>query len=452
MTTRSEDVLLQGLTDSEALNAVVESAFDLEAIPTMEIRKIVKWAIEYYADSDFAMPPSREALEQTWGEDIRRLGIDLLPDDEDSDTIQWALKDLNSRYANAQFQMFQRSATARVAEADPTQKVSEIVSAASELMNLSNSIQAGSQRASGALGIKQAIAKQRVRSAQDSLVQGLTLGLEDLDDNLLGIREGELCIAMGAQASGKSLLSVMAALDNWNRGKNVCLITLENSLEMTWDRLLVAGVNRFFADKLRDAGVEPLEMRDWMTGTAEKVHKEAALEFLDMMEARDTIHVSMPARGSRTPEAIVNAARMVDADVLIIDQLTFLEYSGRGNKPKHEQMGDMLHDLKSLISANARPIPCLLLHQLNREGIKNAEKTGTISAYNAADSAEVERTADVLLAIYQSRVEATVDQARMLCLKYRRGFPKDYLCEWDKGHLMARTLREIEEMDDASSP
>src|SRR5690606_39693346 len=53
-----------------------------------------------------------------------------------------------------------------------------------------------------------------------------------------------ICITIAPQAMGKSILSVLAAIDNWLRGKRVVLFTLENSVEMTWDRVLVGMINR----------------------------------------------------------------------------------------------------------------------------------------------------------------------------------------------------------------
>lgn len=450
MTTRSEDVLYQHLTDEEALTLIVESQMDYNIIPTEGMRKVVKWAVEYFSETGFAIAPSREALMDTWGHELDSMDIELLPDDEDSDSIYWAIRDLKANYASGQFQRLQHRVTIDVAEADNTKKVSEITSAATQMMSLAMSVQDQHEQVSGALGLKQAMARRRVRAAQGESVQGMTLGMGMVDDHIMGIRPGELCIAMGAQGSGKSILAALSLLSNWERGKKAVLFTLENSVQMTYDRIMVAGVNKFYGEEMKAEGHRLMSYDEWERGLTRPIHLKYAMKFMDRMsESNNQIEVIMPDPESRTPEALVNSARMLDAEALIIDQLTFMQYSGPMNKPKHEQLGQVLHTLKSLISTGAKPIPCLLLHQMNREGIKAAEKSGKINAYAAADSAEVERTADMLYAIYQTQVQSEANRMSLLNPKLRRGVPRDYLCEWNKGKMMGSALLELDDEGDS---
>lgn len=442
-------MLYQHLTDADALTLIVESQMDYNIIPTEGMRKIVKWAVEYFSETSFAIAPSREALMDTWGDDLRSMDIELLPDDEDSDSIHWAIRDLKASYASSQFQRLQHKVTINVAEADNTKKVAEITSAATQMMGLAMSVQEQHEQVSGSLGLRQAMSRRKIRAAQGTSIQGMTLGLDKVDEHIMGIRGGELCIAMGAQGSGKSILAALSLLSNWERGKKAVLFTLENSVQMTYDRIMVAGVNKYYGEEMKAEGHGLMMYEEWERGITRPAHLEYAMKFMDRMDQSDNqIEVIMPDTNSRTPEALVNAARMMDADATIIDQLTFMQYSGPANKPKHEQLGQVLHTLKSLISTGAKPIPCLLLHQMNREGIKAAEKSGKINAYAAADSAEVERTADMLYAIYQTKVQSEANRMSLLNPKLRRGVPKDYLCEWNKGKMMGSAITELDEEED----
>src|SRR5690606_21598873 len=125
-----------------------------------------------------------------------------------------------------------------------------------------------------------------------------------------------ICITIAPQAMGKSILSVLAAINNWLRGKRVVLFPLENSVEMTWDRVLVGMINRLYG--------EELDGTTWLKAEASIHHLQKAKEIREMMEERDTFHVIMPDRHSRSPEALISKAMMLEADCVIIDQLTFM--------------------------------------------------------------------------------------------------------------------------------
>ena len=85
---------------------------------------------------------------------------------------------------------------------------------------------------------------------------------------------------------------------------------------------------------------------------------------------------------------------------IIIDQLTFVEISkGSERKVRHEQVRDMLHDAKAAITSGT-PISLEIMHQINREGVKAAEKTGHLQMYHLAEAAEVERTADHVIGLW----------------------------------------------------
>ena len=76
--------------------------------------------------------------------------------------------------------------------------------------------------------------------------------------------------------------------------------------------------------------------------------------------------------------------RCAGPTVLIIDQLTFIEPPDERAAP-HIQIRDITHDLKTLISTGRDKMPCLLAHQINREGVKAADKVGYLEMYHLAE-------------------------------------------------------------------
>jgi hypothetical protein len=62
-----------------------------------------------------------------------------------------------------------------------------------------------------------------------------------------------------------------------------------------------------------------------------------------------------------------------------------------------------------------------MLHQINRDGKKEAAKTGRYTMEHMAESSEVERSADFVFTVYQSEEDRVLQQAILDTLKFRRG-------------------------------
>lgn len=65
-------------------------------------------------------------------------------------------------------------------------------------------------------------------------------------------------------------------------------------------------------------------------------------------------------------------------------------------------------------------MPAVVAHQINREGVKSAEKVGHLEMYHLAESSEVERTADFVLALWQSEGLKAAGRAYLQMLAARR--------------------------------
>ena len=198
-----------------------------------------------------------------------------------------------------------------------------------------------------------------------------------------------------------------AALRHWLAGGTPTLFTLENGVDMTFDRIVCMW-----------AGVDP---RNWERGLCTESELARINRIREAILGSDRpFHIIQPERGKRTVEHLIRRGRTL-GDAIFIDQLTFIEPSiGSERKQRWQQVGDSLHELKALISTGVR-IPCLLAHQINREGVKAAEKTGHLEMYHLAESAEVERTADAVYGLWQTAAMRDVGTAWLQTLARRRG-------------------------------
>jgi replicative DNA helicase len=196
-----------------------------------------------------------------------------------------------------------------------------------------------------------------------------------------------LCIIGAGPKTGKSFWLLWAAYCHWRAGGVPVLFTLENSVEMTLTRLACMAC--------------AIDSRRWDRGQCTPEEIQRVTEWVAYLLAHERpFHILQPEPGKRTVESMVRRARTL-GDSIFIDQLTFVEVSkGSERKARHEQIRDMLHELKALISSGKR-MPAILAHQINREGVKAAEKTGFVEMYHMAESSEVERTADWVFGLYQ---------------------------------------------------
>lgn len=87
-------------------------------------------------------------------------------------------------------------------------------------------------------------------------------------------------------------------------------------------------------------------------------------------------------------------------------------------------------------------MPCILAHQINREGVKAAEKTGKFEMYMLAEGAEVERASDWVFSLYQSNMQREVFQATFQILASRREDVKAWEMDWRTPQGIINAMRE----------
>jgi len=433
MSNHAEDTLYSSLTDVDALEVIAHEQLDLEIIPkgSADMRQVVAWAVDYFFESGQLKAPSRAALLATWAEVIDGAGVELLPEDEETDNIEWALADLKQRHVHSTFQLMMREAGQAVHEAAPDEKVQALAEQVVLMQDLSLRVQSRTDQREGVLGLQESLMRYEARARDGHQTLGLTFGLPIVDQHLYGVHPGELCVLAAPPACGKSYWQCWSALNEWRRGRRTVLFTLENSVEMTFDRLACLG-----------SGVDA---RAYQRGLCAPPEKERVQAWVDQHgeEMRGVVEVIMPPEGSRTVQAMVRQAQSLGAVSLLVDQLTFVEHPDPARKPRHEVLRDIMHDLKTSISTGRHKMSCLLTHQINREGQKAAEKADRLEMYMLAEASEVERTADIVLGLYQSSEMRVAQQALLQVLKARREDTNAWDLVWRPAQGMVQALGEV---------
>lgn len=431
MSSRAEDVVYLSLTDTDSLEALATIGLPEEAIPTEAMRPVVAWAIEQFFASGRTVAPSRDAMLQTWGEVIDDARVELLPEDEDADTVQWAIAELKSHYVHAQFEQWMRQAGSDMASVHSADRVKTLVEITDELFGLTLSVQPKHMQAEVSEGAAASIAAYEARARDGHQHRGMIFGLDAVDQHTYGIHPGEVCVLAAPTKTGKSWLINKAAIDNWEAGKRVVLFTLENSVEMTIDRIVCLH--------------ERINYRRYQRGECLPEELDSAKAFLERLSANDSgghLEIIMPEPGQRTMASMVRQAQLLGAEVILIDQLTFVEHANPGRKARNELIRDMMHDLKTLVSTGAEPISAMIAHQINRDGIKGARKSGYLQMDDMAEGSEVERTADWVFGLYQSSEQRKVGQALLQVLATRREDLNQWEILWEPARGLVAVLQE----------
>ena len=141
--------------------------------------------------------------------------------------------------------------------------------------------------------------------------------------------------------------------------------------------------------------------------------------------------IDQPSMKERTPSDLVQNAKMNGCNFIIVDQLQFVTKNPK-IQSLYEQTADCIYTIKNLIASPADNVktPMLLLHQMTREGVKNA-KDGIGTAQDIAHSSVVEQLADVIWALGNTEEESKISIMKLVTLKTRRYGNMGYKLRWE---------------------
>lgn len=431
---RAEDVLYLSLTDIDRLETLALIGLAEEAIPAESMRPVVKWAIDEFYRSGRKTAPSREAMLETWGTVIDDARIELLPEDEDADTTEWAIEQLKSQYVWTEFQDFTRNAVKLMASASELERVPLLGVITDQLNEMNMSLQNRQRQLNAAEGFSEALSKYEARTDDNHVRRGMFFGMPMVDDHTNGIHPGEIAMLAAGPKTGKSWFLNWVALREWERGRRVVLYTLENSVEMVYDRMACMHTG--------------VSYRAWQRGqcTPEEIDRmKAFTEEAINPDHKGQLHVIMPDEGDRTMQSMVRRAHTLGAQSLLIDQLSFVEIPESASKQRLQRdqvIALLMRQLKTAISMTGEPLPVLMAHQVNREGVKLAKKLGYLQMEHMAEGSEVERTADWVLGLYQSTVQRQAGEAMLQVMASRREDVNQWDMTWEPSMGLVSPIRE----------
>lgn len=435
----SEGVLYSHLTNTDSLDIIAREGFNsddaLEVIPTELGRRIVKWCLSIYFESGRLVAPSKQAILDTFGEQMEKVNIEVV-DDVETDSVQFAIADLRSHYLYGQVSEFNTRFVTDLYNADAPDRVGVSLKYTSELHKITRAAVSRRNEMTGLEGVDDAILRFKQRAADGQTTMGLTLGLKELDEHLFGVHPGEICTIAAGPGVGKSWTAGFITNTECANSRRCLLVTLENDNEMTFDRLVCMA-----------AGV-PYEA--WQRGIAndgDMARVDAFRKFMSESERQPII--TQLSADEATPINIIRRAQLEDADSVIIDQASHLhpEKFSRAVK-RNEQLREIMRDLHTMIRDEYK-IPVVLMNQINRDGMTASRKTGRYEMEHLAEGGSVEQASAIVLTIFQSELMRREQMALLQQLKGRRTDRKHFLTNWRPEVGDIRIKREVQ-LEDAA--
>ena len=247
-------------------------------------------------------------------------------------------------------------------------------------------------------------------AASGSKIPGLSTGLPDLDNMILGLNKSELILIAARPGMGKTSIALNIALNvAMTQRKKVAVFSLEMSREQLATRLL-SRASLVPSTNLLTGQLSDQQWRD----VAAAANTLSASEIL--IDDNPTLTVSdMNAQ-----------CRMVkDLDLVVIDYLQLMQSAGSGHSWSNESRTQAVSDISRMLKIMAKQlnVPVICLSQLSRANESRTDKRPMLS--DLRESGAIEQDADVVIGLYRdgyyNRECENPNLAEAIVLKNRKG-------------------------------
>ena len=247
-------------------------------------------------------------------------------------------------------------------------------------------------------------------SANGNRIPGITTGLVDIDNCLLGMQPGDFILIASRPGMGKTSIALnMAVAAAKETRKTVAIFSLEMSRQQLAMRLL-SGESHIDNYRLSQGRLNP---DDW-----NKLY--AAAEGLERLDIR------IDDNPMRTVMEMSSECRRIDdLGLIVVDYLQLMQSSGSNTHWAGESRQQAVSDISRMMKVTAKElgVPLVCLSQLSRANESRQNKRPMLS--DLRESGSIEQDADAVIGLYR---EGYYDQncddpnsAEAIVLKNRRG-------------------------------
>ena len=418
-----ENEAISGAVDVDKLRVMHDRGIRAEHFNDPVNASAMQWAMDYFIDSGFRHAPTKQSLLSEFP------SLELK---EPEESLVWICAEIKKRY------MARGTENAIVEVSDIVHDNPEraVALLQERMWRISNNTddRTSTSNIKSNVEARKVRMQEREEASRNNEIVGATTGFYEIDKHTGGLLDGELAAVAGFAKAGKTWIGLNVAVSAARAGKKAMFVTLELSIEEVEDRL--------------DAMLSGVSYARLQSGALSKSEKADLDDYYNNIHEFGDILVEQPPVGKRTVPHVVRRARESGADVLIIDQMSFMENTKGEPIIELQEYRNIVSDLKREIARrDERRIPCFLLAQMNRASIGTRHGRGDMSTL--ASTSELERTADIVYGISKTRQESLHSKSTLEILGARRLDRKAWLITTE---LRERTefsvVKEREEEDE----
>ena len=258
-----------------------------------------------------------------------------------------------------------------------------------------------------------------IASKSSSSIPGLSTGLIDVDNAIMGLNNSDLILIASRPGMGKTSIALNIALHvAKTSGKAVAVFSLEMSREQLCLRLL-AGESFVDGKKLQTGR---LTNEDWRKVAAAS---SSIGEVNLMIDDNPSLSVA---------DMNAQCRRVENLGLVVIDYLQLMQSAGGNTHYSGESRTQVVSDISRMLKIMAKElnVPVICLSQLSRANESRTNKRPMLS--DLRESGAIEQDADIVLGLYRddyyNKECETPNLAECIILKNRRGETGTVELQW----------------------
>ena len=240
---------------------------------------------------------------------------------------------------------------------------------------------------------------------------GISTGLADLDNRILGMSPGELVLVASRPGMGKTSIAMnIVSHVAKTTGKTVAVFSLEMSREQLVTRLL-SGEALIDSKKLQKGNLSGDEWRRLIAAAGTLSATHILIDDNPMLSVAD-----MNAQCRRVGQ---------DLALVVVDYLQLMQSADNRSRNRGENRQQIVADISRMMKIMAKDlrVPVLCLSQLNRAAEARQDKRPNLS--DLRESGAIEQDADVVIGLYRdsyyNKESENPNAAELVILKNRKG-------------------------------
>lgn len=394
-----EKALIGALSTPDDIKVARDEGLSPEVFSDPFHREVVEFTFSYWRGTGQTLAPTPAILEEEFGRPVEV--------EDSSESLVWLVERLKKRYRSNRLQDIIRDSAGTVLD-DPEGTVETLYR---DLWKVRQNVSSHRNRVDLADNIQER--REAYSQRLQAHAQAAPIGFPEIDDFTGGIRPGEMVTVAGYAKQGKSWTLVNAAVEARKQGYTPYVATLELDVD-TFSERIDAVFSGIGYGKLSRGHMTPADI--------DRLH-----EAQEEMRELGSFFVESPVSSERTPDDLVNRARQLGCDYIIIDQLSWIT-PAETHRTRQDTYKSILENLKLSVGSTAEgPLPLLLAVQFNREA--GPKGRGTMN--QMADASEIERIADMMFGLYRTE-EMRADDALVLdMLGTRRTDLRSWVLNWE---------------------